>query len=244
MAITSPASFAALIRHGDYQHQPQVPGAMQPYPLNADGALQARQCVPLLTAFSAQEQLPIAAEIHTSCLLRAWQTADVIAQGLAADGHRLIETERLTERRVGSLANLTLAEIEQVVHHDPRYADLPDGWKSNSHFCLPYPGAESLMQAGQRVADYIVETMQTQQQRYAAHGGGGFIQLFVGHGAAFRHAAYHLGVMRQPDIKKFSMHYARPIFLRLDADHLDTGSRWHHHRGEWKLRPEISQYTD
>jgi len=236
MAIASPVSFAALIRHGDYQHQPQVPGAMQPYQLNADGELQARQCVPLLTDFSAQEELTIAADIHTSCLLRAWQTADIIGQGLAADGQaQLIETAQLTERSVGSMANLTLAQIEQVVHLDPRYADLPEGWKSNSHFCLPYPGAESLMQAGHRVADYIVQTMRMQQRSY----GRGFIQIFVGHGAAFRHAAYHLGVMTQPAIKKFSMHYARPIFLRLDAD-----QHWHHHSGEWKLRPDTSQYAD
>jgi len=231
------ASYAALIRHGDYHHQPLTPGAFQPYALNREGERQAQQCVSMLTGFSKREQVPVAAEIHTSLLLRAWQTADIIARQIQEDTTAtgdLVQTTQLAERCVGSLANLTLAEIEQIVRDDPRYANLPDGWKSNSHFCLPCPGAESLMQAGRRVADYIEQTIQAQQQRYKR----GFVQIFVGHGAAFRHAAYHLGVLTLPEIGQLSMHHARPLFLRLDADHC-----WYHQSGAWKQRSNTI-YTD
>ena len=244
MPPTSDASYAALIRHGDYRHRANTPGAFQPYPLNSDGERQGLQCVPLLTAFSEKYEVPLIPEIHSSSLLRAWQTADIIAQELTGMNdtgvdsprhHTLIQTPLLGERCVGNLANLTVAEIEQVVRDDPRYADLPEGWKSNSHFRLPYPGAESLLQAGQRVADYIVQVMQAGQQRHRH----GFVQLFVGHGAAFRHAAHHLGVLSLARVGQLSMHHARPVFLRLDADQC-----WHHHSGDWKVRPKTSRYTD
>ncbi len=236
-APTVYASYAALIRHGDYHHQPMTPGAFQPYALNCEGEKQARQCVSMLTEFGEREQVALSDEIHTSSLLRAWQTADLITQQLQEDATAagaLVQTTQLTERCVGSLANLTLAEIEQIVRDDPRYENLPDGWKSNSHYCLSYPGAESLMQAGQRVADYIEQTMQQQQQRHKRS----FVQIFVGHGAAFRHAAHHLGVLRFSEISQLSMHHARPLFLRLDADH-----SLHHQSGAWKQRANTT-YTD
>jgi 2,3-bisphosphoglycerate-dependent phosphoglycerate mutase len=241
---TPRSSYVALIRHGDYHHRADTPGAFQPYPLNSDGRRQSLQCVPLLTAFSVRHQCPLASEIHCSSLLRAWQTAEMIAHGLGeantteavdSTSPALIETPLLGERCVGSLANLTVEEIEQVVRDDPRYANLPSGWKSNSHFCLPYPGAESLMQAGERVAHYMVQVMQAGQQRYP----DGFVQLFVAHGAAFRHAAYHLGVLSLERVGQLSMHYARPVFLRFDGD-----QSWHHHSGDWKVRPKNPGYTD
>ncbi|MDQ6996946.1 MAG: histidine phosphatase family protein [Mariprofundus sp.] len=242
--------YAALIRHGDYHHQSDVPGACQPYPLNGNGRQQAQACALLLAAFSQQQGVMIAPEIHVSSLLRAWQSAKIIAHGLRssadASAHSdsiLVQTPRLVERCVGTLANLTVAQIEQVVRDDPRYADLPAGWKSNSHFCLPYPGAESLLQAGRRVADYIEQTMQVQQQRYP----DGFIQLFIAHGAAFRHAAHHLGVLSLSEVSQLSMHYARPVFLHRDTSadaETNEKLRWHHHSGAWKQRSNTTQYTD
>ena len=223
-----PRLTSALVRHGEYHQRAHIPSALQPYPLNARGFVQAGEAAAALIAEAAQNQWDICNRIDSSTLLRAWQTAE--RYRLAIQGHfnkpaHLASFNALCERSVGSAANLTLAEIQKIISDDPRFADLPEDWKSNSHFCLPLAGAESLMMAGQRVAEHISMSMQD-----CINAECDTLKVFVGHGAAFRHAAHILDVLNFDDIAKFSMHHAKPIYIELIDD------KWVHIGGDWKLR--------
>jgi 2,3-bisphosphoglycerate-dependent phosphoglycerate mutase len=125
------------------------------------------------------------------------------------------------------VANLSIQQIERLIIEDPRYQEPPQDWKSNSHYCLPFQGAESLMQAGARVAQHLKQQMDT--LRAAAE--IDTVKLFVGHGAAFRHAAHHLGILQFEQLAQLSMHYAQPVLI----EYLDDRN-WRHIGGGWKVR--------
>lgn len=231
---------AALIRHGDYHQLPGTPSAHQPFALSPRGVCQARAAAEQMKqSLRAQGWQPLA-EIDSSMLLRAWQTAQLFADELAelfttSEAGQVVTFEALAERGLGSAANLTSEQILQVMRDDPRYPLPPPDWKSNSHYRLPLQGAESLMEAGQRVADHL-------QARMAALprvAGETRVKLFVGHGAAFRHAAHLLGVLAFEDIARLSMHHAQPVYLEYDAQ-----GRWQQVAGNWKIREQASLYTD
>jgi 2,3-bisphosphoglycerate-dependent phosphoglycerate mutase len=219
----------ALIRHGDYLQPADVPSALLPHGLTAAGETQAQACVALIREFCSGHKLIVRPVLHSSRQLRAYQTATIIAAGLTADANPaglayvVEEFEDLAERSVGAMANLTVQAIESIVDNDPRYPPLPVSWKSSSDYCLPYQGAESLRQAGTRVAAHLkriwpaIEPLQ--------------LQVIVGHGASIRHAAAELGIMAEADIARLSMHHARPVFITRD----NTGG-WHQVGGEWKTR--------
>ena len=199
---------AALIRHAEYQQLPDTPSAHQPFPLTGKGREQAHRAVGKLQQDAARHGWGIAEELHSSQLLRAWETANIIAEQLEGT-HTVTAFAELAERSVGSAANLTLQQIEDVVNEDPRYAPLPEDWKSNSRFCLPLQGAESLVQAGERVAAHLKFAMQLLKEQASED----TVKVFVGHGAAMRHAAYSLGVLRFEDIARLSMYHAEPVYF-------------------------------
>ncbi|MBW8190241.1 histidine phosphatase family protein [Neiella marina] len=226
------SSIIGLIRHGDYQQHVGAPSAFQPHPLTELGQQQSQQLADSIEAFVTKWQVRLNPKWHTSVLLRAWQTATICANQLTDHGtSTLIETAQLGERCVGNLANLTTAEIEAAIASDPRYSAPPKGWKSDSDYCLPYPGAESLMMAGQRVANYINE----QAMEAPANG----LTLFFGHGAAFRHAAYLTGALERHQIAKLSMYHASVVFFAVLP-----GGQWQHIDGEWKIRLVSESFTD
>ena len=145
------ALLAALIRHGDYHQRAETPSAHQPFPLNENGQAQARAAAPGIRAVLDDLACSLHGTIECSSLLRAWQTARILADELGGDAGRemaLHASDALAERCVGSAANLTTAEIEAVIRQDPRHTELPAGWKSSADFRLPFPGAESLREAG------------------------------------------------------------------------------------------------
>ncbi len=216
---------------------PGAPSALHPYPLNRDGEGHAREAAAIVDGAMVTNDWHLDPEIDCSQLLRAWQTARIIADILAGKSDMKPELESfddLAERSVGCVANLTTEQIRTIVHDDPRYPELPDDWKSNSKFCLPLQGAESLLDAGERVASHIVGRMSALQAK-----AGDTLKLFVGHGAAFRHAAFHLGILEYQQIASLSMYHGRPVFLQ----YLDDGS-WCHIEGDWKVRAEHSEYKD
>lgn len=228
---------AAFIRHADYHQLADTPSALQPFGLTEKGFIQSHQAAAVIAEFIVQNNLQLMPIIHCSSLLRAWQTADVFAKGLADLASAPIEigsTHLLAERSVGAVANLTTQQIESIIELDPRFDALPDNWKSNSHFKLPFTGAESLMDAGYRVADYLAKTMQ--QMVDSEHDS---ITLFIGHGASFRHAACELGILEFEQIAALSMFHAQPLYFEVS----DDGS-WHHIAGEWKVRTQNTAFTD
>lgn len=228
---------AAIIRHGEYHQMPGAPSAHQPYPLNSDGEGHALQAVNIIDDILQQHGWHLSPEIDCSNMLRGWQTAKIIADSLAtiiADEPQLESFDELAERSVGCAANLTADQIQQIIHDDPRYPDLPENWKSNSEYRLPLQGAESLLQAGERVAAHLVRRMSELPVEDTD-----VLKLFVGHGAAFRHAAYHLGVLEYEQIARLSMYHGQPVFLEFLED-----SSWRHIEGEWKVRAADSAYLD
>ena len=96
------------------------------------------------------------------------------------------------------------------------------------------PAGAQPLQAGERVAAHLSQRMVA-----LAHEQRDSIKLFVGHGAAFRHAAYHLGVLEFGQIRQLSMYHCRPVMI----EYL-PGGQWRHLEGEWKLRQESGHFTD
>ncbi|KUF09991.1 histidine phosphatase family protein [Pseudoponticoccus marisrubri] len=223
--------YHAVFRHGAYHQQAGVPSARQPWALTDAGLQQARDGAQLLHDMLQDHGLALAPVIHSSRQLRAWQTAQALAEGLRALGHEIAElrqTSALAERGLGSAANLTVAQIEEALAADPRHAPPPVGWKSDSDYCLPLEGAESLMMAGARVATHLEQAGQP-----------GSVTIHVGHGASFRHACYHLGLLTRDQIARFSMFHARPSLICHGAD-----GRWRHMAGAWKIREPQSDPKD
>ncbi|MBT3203960.1 MAG: histidine phosphatase family protein [Gammaproteobacteria bacterium] len=224
---------AAIIRHGDYHQIAGAPSAHQPFPLNTDGKKHAVEAAAIIDKIQQQYGWAVAAEIDCSQMLRAWQTADIIAENLASQ-HDLQSFDELAERGVGCAANLTAGQIVKIIHDDPRYPELPQNWKSNSEYRLPLQGAESLLEAGKRVAEHLNRRLSE-----IPDDGVDRLKLFVGHGAAFRHAAFHLGLMEYDDIARLSMFHGRPVFVELLQD-----GRWSHITGDWKVRAINSEFRD
>ena len=228
---------AALLRHGDYHQSPGVPSAHQPYPLTEEGERQALDVAAELHASISRDNRELVPAIDSSHMLRAWQTADIIASHLAgatATEIRVVSHDVLAERSVGCAANLTTGEIETVLAADPRVPAPPANWKADSHYRLPLQGAESLLEAGKRVAAHLSQAMAALAQSDRDR-----LKIFVGHGAAFRHAAYHMGVLEFGDLRLLSMYHCRPVLL----EYL-PGGQWRHIGGDWKVREKHSEYTD
>jgi len=220
-----PGHLVALVRHGDYHQLADVPSAQQPFALTAEGRAQAHkgavELMDIITAYSRSMH----PGIDSSNMLRAWQTAQIFAQVCGATA--VTSFDSLAERGLGCAANLTLTQIESILHDDPRYPPPPRNWKADSHYRLPLQGAESLIEAGRRVADHV-------EQRMAALANGE-VGVFVGHGAAFRYAAFHLGALELERVAALSMHHGRPLLLESGAN-----GRWRHVAGDWKLRAKGS----
>ena len=223
-------TIAALIRHGEYNQLPDTPSAHQPYGLTAQGRVtvmeQARSFADLLD----RQGLSIAERIDSSNMLRAWQTALIFVECLYQ--HQMPTTlidshDALAERGLGAVANLSVGQIEKLIIEDPRYEEPPQDWKSNSHYCLPFQGAESLMQAGARVATHLQQQMEKLQRQADTD----TVKLFVGHGAAFRHAAFHLGILEFEQLEQLSMYHARAVLIEYIGK-----DNWHHVGGDWKIR--------
>ena len=230
--------FAALVRHGDYHQLPDTPSAHQPFGLNTAGEEHASKAAEILAEIIQQRGWTLQPVFNTSRMLRAWQTANIMAGKLGAQATSEIKLEsfdELAERCVGSAANLSRKQIEEVVRQDPRFNDLPDDWKENSHVQLPFQGAESLMQSGHRVATYLIRVMSELAPRVETDS----LKVFVGHGASIRHAAYHLGVLDYDEVRKFSMSHGQPVILEYIAN-----DYWKHVSGEWKIREKYIDRID
>jgi 2,3-bisphosphoglycerate-dependent phosphoglycerate mutase len=229
---------AALLRHGEYHQLPDTPSALQPFPLTQLGEQQAERSITLIQGVLKMFKWRLYPVIDSSRLLRGWQTAETIRMGLRLGNQEPMEIESfddLAERSLGCAANLTLQQIETVLRDDPRFSSPPAGWKSDSRYRLPLQGAESLMDAGERVAEHMERRLSELQREVKTD----IVKLFVGHGAAFRHAAHRLGVLAFDQIAALSMYHCRPVFL----ERLSDGS-WQHLTGEWKIRAKGESFDD
>jgi 2,3-bisphosphoglycerate-dependent phosphoglycerate mutase len=233
-----PRLITAIIRHADYHQLVDAPSALQPFPLTEQGKEQARACAQSILEIIEAQGWSIAESAYSSLQLRAWQTADILIQEISAESSgplQLHSHEDLAERSVGSAANLTHHQIKDIIEQDPRFPDLPENWKANSHFKLPLQGAESLMEAGERVAKFL----QKKTRHLHSVISSDTLVLFIGHGASFRHAAHVLGILEYDDIQRLSMYHASPVYLEVTPD-----GYWRHVAGEWKVRSKGERPMD
>ncbi|TDO98951.1 histidine phosphatase family protein [Marinomonas balearica] len=230
----------ALIRHGAYEQLKNVPSALQPFPLTEEGEKEVRHQARLFGEWLKESGNKLNPVVDSSSLLRAWQTASIYIEELNdffVSEPVLTGYPELCERSVGAVANLPIAEIERLLALDPRFGVPPENWKSDSYYKLPFDGAESLIEAGQRVADHIAQ-WQNHVHDDEKMNDPQLIKLFVGHGASIRHAAFHLNVINFCDIKRLSMYYGHPVVFEFVKDKHSTKLF-----GDWKKR-QIQEVPD
>ena len=148
-----------LVRHGetDWNRERRFQGHADP-PLNEAGREQARELADRLSG----EDI---AAVYTSDLLRARETAEILAAALDAE---IVALRELREIDVGSWQGLTWPEIEE--HH-------PDGaarWHQNGH---GWDSGETYEQLGKRIVAAL---------REIASNHPGQRVLVVGHGGTVR----------------------------------------------------------
>jgi 2,3-bisphosphoglycerate-dependent phosphoglycerate mutase len=229
----------AWVRHGEYAQPPGVPSAHLPHGLTPRGREQALEAARVVWQYAGQQGLELDAVVDCSRLRRAWETADVMARELERLGSSKLvvsELDALMERGLGAATNLSLEQIEAVLAADPRFEPPPPGWRRDAHYILPLPGAESLAQAGERVARHVRARMRALAG--ASTAAGSMLVLFVGHGGAFRHAAGQLGMLSAADVQRLSMQHGAPIFFEFHpgsaAD--PSAERWLCVAGDWRER--------
>ncbi len=164
---------------------------------------------------------------------RGRELAESAARGreLGSTRFAVAEHDSLCERSMGAAANLTLEQIAAAVASDPRLTPLPPTWKSHPRHRLPFLGAESLMQAGARVAAHL-------EQRAHAHSHDSRedrLLVVVSHGGALRHAAVTLGVLAIEQVGTLSMHHCGHVLIERDGD-----GTWTQIGGQWKVRSAAS----
>ena len=219
---------AALVRHGHFDRPENVASAHSLFPLSERGRGQARHAVDPILELCEELGLELDPRVEASQLLRAWETANLIAEALTTRlGKRfhVLQRDELVERGLGSCANLTFDEIRALLAADPRLDLLPDGWRRMPEFRLPVRGAESLMQAGARTATRIAMSLAS----IPAEDPRDLVRLFVAHSGCLRHAAVQLGALDVRVVPGLSMDFAQVILL----EKLPSGD-WVHIAGEFR----------
>ncbi len=221
---------AAFVRHGHFDRPEGFASAHSLFPLSERGRDQARRAADPILDLCDEMGLEVDPRIESSQLLRAWETANLIAESLTArTGKRfhVLQRDELVERGLGSCANLTFDEIRERLAADPRLGTLPEGWRRMPEFRLPVQGAESLMQAGARTATRIATSLNT----IPAGDSRDLMRLFVAHSGCLRHAAVQLGALDVRVVPGLSMDFTQAVFV----EKLSNGD-WIHLAGQFKKR--------
>lgn len=218
---------AAFVRHGDFDRPENTASAHSPRCLSPLGRRQAEAAAAPIAELCREHGLEIDARIEASQLLRAWETANLLAtalEPLTVRRHYVLQREELLERGLGSAANLTFDQISELLARDPRLDPLPEGWRRMPEFRLPLPGAESLMQAGARAAARVVESIDSIPDDDPTD----VARLFVAHSGCLRHAAVVLGAIDVRQVAGLSMDFLGCVLL----EKTDSGD-WVHLAGSF-----------
>ena len=221
---------AAFVRHGHFERPEGVASAHSLFPLSERGREQARNAADPILEFCEEMSLELDPRIEASQLLRAWETANLIAESLKKrTGKRfhVMQRDELVERGLGSCANMPFDEIRAMLATDPRLGVLPEGWRRMPEFRLPVQGAESLMQAGARTATRVATSFDS----IPAEDPRDLMRLFVAHSGCLRHAAVQLGALDVRVVPGLSMDFAQSVFV----EKLGNGD-WIHVAGQFKKR--------
>lgn len=236
LGVSAPIIFA-LTRHGDYCQPQDVPSAWLLHPLTEKGQAQASALGPRLHEDARARGWQVDPCWHSSVLLRAHQTATLAAKAWPEPEFKvqIQNSLSLAERSVGAAANLSVQQIEEILERDPRFDRPEPGWKSVPSFRLPVPGAESLLEAGLRVAQHIRQSARD-IARQTGPSERPILKVVVGHGASLRWAAHALGVLTMEQAKACSMYHATSVYIERRGEH-----DWRHVGGEWKPRSRPAQ---
>jgi 2,3-bisphosphoglycerate-dependent phosphoglycerate mutase len=221
---------AAFVRHGHFHRPEGVASAHSLFPLSEKGREQARHAADPILELCEELGVELDQRIETSQLLRAWETANWIAESLATrTGKRfhVLARDELVERGLGSCANMTFDAIRAMLAADPRLGILPENWRRMPEFRLPVQGAESLMQAGARTATRVATSLDS----IPAEDPRDLMRLFVAHSGCLRHAAVQLGAIDVRVVPGLSMDFAQAVFV----EKLPNGD-WVHIAGQFKKR--------
>ena len=219
---------AAFVRHGHFARPEGVASAHSLFPLSEKGREQARHAAEPILKLCEDLGLELDHRIEASQLLRAWETANLIAGTLTTrTGERfhVLQRDELVERGLGSCANMTFDAIREMLASDPRLGVLPEGWRRMPEFRLPVQGAESLMQAGARTATRVATSLGSISDEDPRD----LMRLFVAHSGCLRHAAVQLGALDVRVVPGLSMDFAQSVFL----EKLPNGD-WVHIAGQFK----------
>jgi len=221
---------AAFVRHGHFDRPEGVASAHSLFPLSKKGREQARHAADPILELCEELGVELDQRIEASQLLRAWETANLIAESLATrTGKRfhVLARDELVERGLGSCANMTFDAIRAMLAADPRLGILPKDWRRMPEFRLPVQGAESLMQAGARTATRVATSLDS----IPAEDPRDLMRLFVAHSGCLRHAAVQLGAIDVRVVPGLSMDFAQAVFV----EKLPNGD-WIHIAGQFKKR--------
>jgi len=221
---------AAFVRHGHFDRPEGVASAHSLFPLSKKGREQARHAADPILELCEELGVELDQRIEASQLLRAWETANLIAESLATrTGKRfhVLARDELVERGLGSCANMTFDTIRAMLAADPRLGILPKDWRRMPEFRLPVQGAESLMQAGARTATRVATSLDS----IPAEDPRDLMRLFVAHSGCLRHAAVQLGAIDVRVVPGLSMDFAQAVFV----EKLPNGD-WIHIAGQFKKR--------
>ena len=203
---------AGFVRHGHFERPEQTASAHSLFALSSLGRDQARCAADPILELCEEFGLELDSRIEASQLLRAWETAKLLAEKLEArTGRRfhVLQRDELIERGLGSCANLTFDRIQERIAADPRLAPLPEGWRRMPEFRLPVQGAESLMMSGARVAARVAASLGSIPAEDSRH----LLRLFVAHSGCLRHAAVQLGALDVRTVSGLSMDFAQTILI-------------------------------
>ena len=141
--------------------------------------------------------------VHTSALLRAQRTAEIVMLHNRASGD--IPTrydERLNERHYGDLQGLNKAETAEI--HGAEQVHI---WRRS--FDVPPPGGESLEMTAERTIPYFVEVIIPDLE-------GGKNVLVAAHGNSLRSIVMHIEKISPDDITSLEIPTGAPMNYTFD----------------------------
>ena len=143
--------------------------------------------------------------VHTSDLIRAQRTAEIILELNEASGDSEIRFDwRLNERNYGSLQGLNKAETAEI--HGAEQVHI---WRRS--FDVPPPGGESLKMNAERTIPYFEEEVVPDLEE-------GKNVLVSAHGNSLRSIVMHIESISPEDIVSVEIATGTPMFYDFDDD--------------------------
>ncbi len=141
--------------------------------------------------------------IHTSALIRAQKTAEIVMSKNRVSGEiPTKQDERLNERHYGDLQGLNKAETAEI--HGAEQVHI---WRRS--FDVPPPGGESLEMTAERTIPYFVEEIIPDLD-------SGMNVLVAAHGNSLRSIVMHIEEISPEEITKFEIPTGVPMYYEFD----------------------------